>query len=69
MRPKRKDRFDKIQLECIICHGKFLRIRWIEESRIQQHKLGPTCSTKCAGKLGWKVKKDLERESNRIGNA
>lgn len=63
-RPKRKDRFEKIQLECIVCHKTFERVKWIEESRIQQNKMGPTCSTKCSGKLGWKSKKSLKRESN-----
>lgn len=63
MRRKRKDRFDLVELKCIMCKKHFERIRYLEESRIQQGKLGPVCSPTCSGKLGWKIKKDLERES------
>ena len=63
MRPKREDRFDKIQLICIICKVKFLREKFLEESRIQQNKLGPVCSPKCSGELGWRIRKSLKRES------
>lgn len=64
MRPIRKDRFEKIQLECIVCHKTFERAKYLEESRIQQNKIGPVCDKKCAGKLGWKVKRSTKRESN-----
>jgi hypothetical protein len=64
MRPKREDRFDKIQLICIICKVKFLREKFLEESRIQQNKLGPVCSPKCSGILGYKIKCNLKRESS-----
>ncbi len=66
MRKKRKDRFDLIELKCIICKMEFKRIRWIEESRIQQNKLGPVCGTRCAGKLGWKTRQSLMRESSKV---
>lgn len=66
MRLKRKDRFDKIELKCIVCHRKFLREKYLEESRIQQGKLGPVCGNICSGKLGWQIKKTLKRESSLI---
>ena len=65
-RPRRKDRFDEIELKCIICKRTFKREKYLEESRIQQGKLGPVCSSTCSGRLGWKVKQSLERESHRI---
>lgn len=65
-RHKRKDRFDKIELICLMCGVKFEREKYLEESRIQQGKLGPVCSTKCSGVLGWQIKKGLRRESGLI---
>jgi hypothetical protein len=69
MRKIRKDRFDKIFLNCVICKKVFMRERYLEESRIQQGKLGPTCSNQCSGKLGWQIKKSLKRESSQIESA
>lgn len=66
MRPRRKDRFDKISLKCIICGRVFLREKYLEESRVQQGKLGPVCSSKCSGVLGWRIKRGLKRESSLI---
>ncbi len=63
-RPKRKDRFEKIELECMICHKIFLREKYLEESRVQQGKMGPICGTRCSGILGWRIKKNLRRESS-----
>ena len=63
MRPTRKDRFEKIELKCIICKRLFLREKYLEESRVQQKKLGPVCNNICSGKLGWKIKSDTKRES------
>lgn len=65
-RPRRKDRFDEIELKCIICKKLFKRAKYLEESRIQQGKLGPVCSNKCSGRLGWRVKKSSKRESLHI---
>lgn len=62
-RPRRKDRLDKIELKCIVCKRTFKREKYLEESRVQQGKLGPVCSCPCSGRLGWKVKKNLRRES------
>lgn len=64
MRLRRLDRFDKIELVCIVCGRKFLREKYLEESRIQQGKLGPVCNNKCSGVLGWRIKKNSKRESN-----
>jgi hypothetical protein len=64
--PIRKDRFDLIKLTCIICKITFERAKYLEESRVQQNKLGPVCSPHCSGKLGWLKKKDLKRESSLI---
>ncbi len=66
MRKIREDKFDKVILKCIICGNIIFRAKYLEESRIQQNKLGPVCSSKCSGKLGWQIKKSSKRESSRI---